>query len=260
VPVRLDCKTLSKNEAMILHCLFFKDSSQGNKQIIPEESRRIVARLKEWSSRIPIIPEVFSTMEFDAAIKYFETDIPPNPNVKKGAIISQTHSQGKLLAQVFLDGNNELVQRPDGTPYGRQLVASKLDKKLRNNFGNKELIIVDLKDRQLGVEEFHQSIADQYQQCLRDLLRLPEVVPVMTYEAAIKYFVTDRPSDPRVEKGAILRQPHAQGYHLGQMFLDSNNDLVRCSDGKPYGRQLVAKKLDEELLDVFGTKNLIVVE
>lgn len=259
MPVRLDCKTLSKNEAMVLDW-FFKDSSQGNKQITPEESRRIVARFKEWSPRILTIPEVLSVMTFDAAIKYFETDRPPNPNIKKGAIIRQTHHKGQLLAQVFLDGNNELVLRPDGTPYGRQLVARNLDKKLRDTFGNKELIIVDLKDQQLGVEEFHRSIADQYQQWLRDLLRLPEVVPVMTYEAAIQYFVTDRPSDPRVEKGAILRQPHSQGYHLAQVFLDSNNNLVRRSDGKPYGRQLVAKKLDEELLDTFGPKNLIVVE
>lgn len=44
------------------------------------------------------------------------------------------------------------------------------------------------------------------------------------------------------------------------MFLDSNNEVIDRSDGKPYGRQLVAKKLDTELQDAFDNQDLIIVE
>ena len=45
--------------------------------------------------------------------------------------------------QVFLDRENDLVLRPDGKPYGRQLVVRELDAELRDTFGNKDLIIVE---------------------------------------------------------------------------------------------------------------------
>jgi hypothetical protein len=95
---------------------------------------------------------------------------------------------------------------------------------------------------------------------LQDILKIPEVLPVMTYESVMEYFVTNRPADPRVKKGAILRKPHSQGQHLYQVFLDSNNQLVCSDDGKPYGRQLVAKELDKELQKTFDDQDLIVVE
>lgn len=239
---------------------FSKDSSEGDKKITREDERQIAAQFKELSPRILAIPEVQAMTTFDQVISYLQSDRPPNSAGKKGVIIRQDNARGQLLGLVFLDENNKFVCRSDGTPYGRQLLAGKLDVKLQQTLGNKDLIFVELKSQKSGVDEFHGSIADQYQQWFRDILRLPEVVPIMTYEAAIQYFITDRPSDPRIEKGAILRQPHSQGQLLAQVFLDSNNDLVRPSDGKPYGRQLVAKKLDEELLDAFGTKNLIIVE
>ncbi|MBW4600850.1 MAG: hypothetical protein KME29_14930 [Calothrix sp. FI2-JRJ7] len=100
----------------------------------------------------------------------------------------------------------------------------------------------------------------EFSKWLQDLLKIQEVVPLMTYDSAIKYFVTDRPSDSRVKKGAILRQPHKQGYHLAQVFLDSTNSVLCFTNGKPYGRQLVAKELDEELKEIFGNKDLIIVE
>ena len=88
----------------------------------------------------------------------------------------------------------------------------------------------------------------------------PEMMPIMTYDSAIKYFVTERPSDPKVKKGAILRQEHSQGYLLTQVFLDGDNEVVYGSDRIPYGRRVVAKEIDEELDDSFGKTNLIVIE
>ncbi len=164
------------------------------------------------------------------------------------------------MAQVFFDRNNQLVFRSDGTPYGRQLVAKKLDQKLSETFGNNELLIVKQNIHNPTIDENHKLIVSQFSEWLRYLLRIQEIVPIMTYESAIQYFVTNRPEDRRVKKGAMLRQHHPQGYHLAQVFLDRNNQLVHSPDGKPYGRQLVTKELDEELWDTFGDKDLIIVE
>lgn len=72
--------------------------------------------------------------------------------------------------------------------------------------------------------------------------------------------MTERPSDPEVKKGAILKQNHQQGYYLAQVFLDSYNNVLCEANGNPYGRQLVATELDQELRDIFGDKDLIIVE
>lgn len=241
---------------------FAKNTAQGEHKITAEDVRRIVSDFNQCLPRIQGIPEVLEEITFDETISYFQSDRPGNANVKKGAIIRQEHSEGEFLGQVFLDGNNHLICRPNGTPYGRQLVARKLDKKLSEIFGNRELIAFDLKVKESGVYEFPlpQNIVLEFGEWLRNVVKLPEVIPIITYEDTIKYFITDRPNDLRIRKGAILRQPHPQGYHLAQVFLDKNNQVVFSPNGVPYGRQLVARELDEELLEVFGNKKLIIVE
>lgn len=238
---------------------FFKDSSEGDRKISREDERRIAAQFKEWSPRILGIPEVQETITFDEVISYFQSDRPSSSSVKKGAIIRQERPEGQLLGQVFLDGNNQLVRRGDGTPYGRQLVTKNLDKKLKETFGDRELIFVELKTQNVAGDKFSGDAFLQFGEALRDILRLPEVVPVMTYDEAIKYFISDRPNDPRIKKGALLRKRHPQGYHLVQVFLDKNNELVCDSGDRPYGRQLVVRELDEELRDTFDDKDLIIV-
>ncbi len=80
-------------------------------------------------------------------------------------------------------------------------------------------------------------------------------VSVMTYAAAIEYFVTDRPANNAIVRGAILRQSLSgqAGISLVQAFLDEDFNIV-------YGRKVRANKLDEELRKAFGDKDLIIVE
>lgn len=85
------------------------------------------------------------------------------------------------------------------------------------------------------------------------------IIPLFTYADAIDYFVAQRPDDDSVEKGAMLRLPHPQGYTLVQVFLDGQNNLV-YNYGKPCGRRLVVRAFDRELLSVFGNKELVIVE
>ncbi|MFB2918026.1 hypothetical protein [Aerosakkonema funiforme] len=241
---------------------FGKNTDQGEHKITSEDVRQIVSDFNKWLPRIQGIPEVLEEITFDEAISYFQSDRPGNANVKKGAIIRQEHPEGQLLGQVFLDGNNRLICRTNGTPYGRQLLAKKSDKKLTDFFGDRELIAFELKAQESGGYEFPlpQNIVLEFGEWLRNVVKLPEVIPIITYEDTIKYFITYRPNDPRIRKGAILRETHPQGYHLAQVFLDKNNQVVLSSNGVAYGRQLVARELDDELLEVFGNKKLIIVE
>ncbi|QIR36877.1 hypothetical protein HCG51_09075 [Tolypothrix sp. PCC 7910] len=82
-------------------------------------------------------------MTYESAIQYFVTDHPSDSITKKGAIIRQIHPQGHHLVQVFLNAQNQLILRPDGKLYGRQLVARELDKELSDTFGDQDLIIVE---------------------------------------------------------------------------------------------------------------------
>jgi hypothetical protein len=114
---------------------FSKDSSDGDKKITREDERRIVAQFKEWSPRILAVPEVQAIITFDEVISYLQSDRPPYSAVNKSVVIRQSHPKGQLLGLVFLDQNNQLICRPDGTPYGRQLLDRQLDGKLQPTLG-----------------------------------------------------------------------------------------------------------------------------
>ncbi|HBE16589.1 MAG TPA: hypothetical protein DDW51_02970 [Cyanobacteria bacterium UBA11367] len=114
------------------------------------------------------------------------------------------------------------------------------------------------------VGEIYHNFHDLFSDLLAPLRNLlpsdTEIVPVMKYEDAIRYFVTDRPKDPKIKKGIMLRQRHRQGQQFMQSFLDKDNQLVCQPDGIPYGRSLVVKQFDEELQEAFGDQDLIIVE
>jgi len=92
----------------------------------------------------------------------------------------------------------------------------------------------------------------------------PEVISVMTYKAVVEFFVTERPSFPEIQKGAILRQKHPkkQGlFVVYQVFLDGKSELVcRQDNGIPFGRKVLVKNFDEELSDSFQNKDLLIFE
>jgi hypothetical protein len=105
------------------------------------------------------------------------------------------------------------------------------------------------------------ELARELNDWLRSILPIgPEVVPSMSYEDAMGFFLDARPSDPRVVRGAMILQDHPQGRLLVQVFLDGNNDLVSDATGKPFGRRIIVRQLDEELTATFGGTRLVMVE
>jgi hypothetical protein len=85
-------------------------------------------------------------------------------------------------------------------------------------------------------------------------------VDIMTYRDAIGYLAENQSLDPRIAKGAMYRSPHPQGYLFTQVFLDSANNPISKPNGNVYGRKLVVGQFDRELLEIFGEKDVIIVE
>jgi molecular chaperone DnaK (HSP70) len=85
-------------------------------------------------------------------------------------------------------------------------------------------------------------------------------VPMLTYKEAISYFTISLPPDPKVQKGAMLRQVVPYGVIFTQVFLDEQNHPVLRPDGQPYGRRLFVGQLDNELRNTFGSKQVVLVE
>jgi hypothetical protein len=85
-------------------------------------------------------------------------------------------------------------------------------------------------------------------------------VEVITYRDAIEYFITNRPADARVAKGAIIVKRRTHTMKTLWVFLDEKNGIVNDATGKPYGRQLIVNTFDEELSECFAGTDLLVFE
>lgn len=92
-----------------------------------------------------------------------------------------------------------------------------------------------------------------------DLLGV-EKVPLLSYGEAVKYFVTDRPADERIARGALLRHQVADGSLVVWLYLDGENKPLADAKGKIYGRKLLVKSLDDELTECFSNNEILVFE
>ena len=83
-------------------------------------------------------------------------------------------------------------------------------------------------------------------------------VDTLTLASAISYFTGQRPADPRVRASALLSAAHPRGHLVFQVFLDEADRVCADASGTPYGRQVIARRLDGELLDYLGGGNLLI--
>jgi hypothetical protein len=83
---------------------------------------------------------------------------------------------------------------------------------------------------------------------------------VLSYGDVITYFVEERPADERIRSGALLKEQQANTLVLTFVFLDESGSICTRPDGTKYGQRLRVRKLDEEMLEVFAAKDLVVFE
>ena len=107
-------------------------------------------------------------------------------------------------------------------------------------------------------KEAAQRFFDQMEQTLSP----GEYVRELTYAEAMKYFKTDVPRHQKATQGVIMRKATSRKIHVIQVFLDANDEVIPQvnNDKLPYGRQLFAERLDQELDEAFGSANVILVK
>ncbi len=176
------------------------------------------------------------------------------------ALVHQAQIKWENVSQVLLVGGCSRI------PYVKSLLAQGLQRPVAEVY---DLDLAICQGAALYAEQRSKHTIDPVAKVM-DLidiiknLRLgdnrKQIVALMTYEEAIEYFVKARPASPHIQKGAMLRQSHPQGQLFIQVFLDKQNKVASASNGTPYGRMLVARQFDTELNDIFGDKELVVVE
>jgi hypothetical protein len=83
---------------------------------------------------------------------------------------------------------------------------------------------------------------------------------LLTYTDVITYFVEKRPDDDLIQCGALLRAYDSKAWTMSFVFLDGANSICASADGARYGQTLRIKNLDEELVELFGGKDLVIFQ
>jgi len=86
----------------------------------------------------------------------------------------------------------------------------------------------------------------------------PEVVDELTFSDVVRYFSDKHPNDPAVRAGALFCRPHPTGQMLFQVFLDDNDEPCADRSGVPYGRRVIARRLDPELAAKFTDTDVVI--
>lgn len=110
--------------------------------------------------------------------------------------------------------------------------------------------------------EYVQALLGQLTAVFDQGLALPrgrsQTVEVLTFGDVVGYFTGERPGDPRIKAGALLSAAHPEGRVLFQVFLDSADRLCRDPSGTPYGRRVIARRIDDELAGYLGGGDLLI--
>jgi hypothetical protein len=83
-------------------------------------------------------------------------------------------------------------------------------------------------------------------------------VDTLTLGDVTGYFAGKRPEDPRVRASALLSAAHPRGHLVFQVFLDEADRVCAGASGTPFGRQVIARRLDDDLLDYLGGGTLLI--
>jgi len=105
------------------------------------------------------------------------------------------------------------------------------------------------------IKKILQEAQEAFKECIDTLL----TYDIISYNEVFKYFINSN-KDPRIAKGVLLKEDGGKHILLYQVFLDKDNNIVCNADQSPIGRPLKAKRLDIELKELFGTKDMVLVE
>ncbi len=107
-------------------------------QFIPLEVKTLCKATSSIVEKIRTIP----LLTYKEVIEYFINERPDYPIPSSGVLIRENSPKGIKIFQVFIDFNEKLICHPDGTPYGRILLAREINRELKEVFGEEDVIFV----------------------------------------------------------------------------------------------------------------------
>ena len=107
-------------------------------------------------------------------------------------------------------------------------------------------------------EKYAKVIIDFFKDAF-DAFKKLDIHKKISYNEIFEYFIKFN-KDPRIVKGILLKESGKNHIVFYQVFLDKENNIVCNSDKSPIGRKLKAEQMDDDLIELFGSKDLVVVE
>jgi hypothetical protein len=111
-------------------------------------------------------------------------------------------------------------------------------------------------------KDFVKSIAKEPIYGLLDTLREGELASdhsVFTYVEALEYAIDIKLKYPTVKSTLLKLDRSSKGLVITQFFIDNKEEIIPKKRGY-LGRKVSAKKLDEELDDIFGNDDSVVID
>ena len=85
-------------------------------------------------------------------------------------------------------------------------------------------------------------------------------LPVLSYRRLIDDMVTFKPEDEKIKAAVAVKEVKPDGvFKINVVYLDAeNNPIWNDGKGRDYSFAISAQKLDDELNQAFGDKNVII--
>ena len=90
-----------------------------------------------------LVTERMDELTLREAITRFVEGKPKQVEPAKGALIVQSHREGKIVLWAFLKSDNTLICDESGKPFGRKAICSRLDSELTATLKGNELLIFE---------------------------------------------------------------------------------------------------------------------
>ena len=111
----------------------------------------------------------------------------------------------------------------------------------------------------LSLEKTETDLAKFFQTIDQLLPEETQIYSELKFEELVTWFSV-QPRHPDAKCGAIAKRPFKKNNIIViQVFLDEQKKIIPKYDNHRYGRKVIAESLDNELIEAFGDKNVILV-
>lgn len=100
----------------------------------------------------------------------------------------------------------------------------------------------------------------EVQTVIKQIKEKVQKLKILTYDTLMSYVVKEKPDDERVVAAALLRETKGDKVCISVIYLNRKNvPVFGDGNGKDYGFTLQPENIDDEIKDLFGEKNLVLL-